>query len=71
MSDAELVIVLCAAALLIVASFFSSLRRKRRNRVDYWLRDGSRLSAKRIGPEVGYKAEGLHVLIGAVAGPQL
>ena len=71
MSDVELVVVLCAAALLIVALSFGLLRRKRRNRVDYWLPDGSRLSAKRIGPEVGHKAEGLHVLIGAVAGPPL
>jgi hypothetical protein len=50
MSDAELVIVLCAAALLIVASFFSSLRRKRRNRVDYWLPDGSRVKRKADRP---------------------
>ena len=50
MSDAELVIVLSAIALLIVASFFSSLRRKRRNRVDYWLPDGSRVKRKADRP---------------------
>jgi hypothetical protein len=50
MGDAELLIVLSAAAVLIVVTFFSSLRRKRRNRVDYWLPDGSRLKRKADRP---------------------
>jgi len=43
MSNAGVLVVLCVAALLIVANFFFSLMRKRRNRVDYWLPDGTRL----------------------------
>jgi hypothetical protein len=50
MSDVELVVVLCAAALLIVALSFGLLRRKRRNRVDYWLPDGSRVKRKADRP---------------------
>ena len=50
MSDVELVVVLCAAALLIVALSLSSLRLKRRNRVDYWLPDGSRVKRKADRP---------------------
>jgi hypothetical protein len=49
-SDAELLVVLCVAAVLIVATFFSSLRRMRRNRIDYWLPDGTRLKRKADKP---------------------
>jgi hypothetical protein len=50
MSNTGVLVVLCAAALLIVANFFFSLRRKRRNRVDYWLPDGTRLKRKADKP---------------------
>jgi hypothetical protein len=41
---------LAVAALLIVANFFFSLRRRRRNRVDYWLPDGTRWKRKADKP---------------------
>jgi hypothetical protein len=50
MSNGELVIVLSGAAVLIVANFLFSLRRRRRNRVDYWLPDGTRFKRKADKP---------------------
>ena len=50
MSDPGVLIVLGAAAVLILAVCFSSLRRRRRNGVDYWLPDGTRLKRKADRP---------------------